>query len=181
MGTYLSTTRPVRESHPDYPPRTPAGDVFRAILEQDDNDFEQILTTYLDNIRHEDSPESSTMRNDELRNEHNETPLEYLLTLGLTQRRFNILSLLLEKNCCGDALRSAESYKLLTPLLLTKSKYAPVYIVRLLPYIENIPHDLMLETTSEAVHRLFCEYGFSHRIRLLEESSLSFPAEEETA
>lgn len=173
MGTYLSTTKPAEETHPVYPPRTPVGDVFRAILEQNDESFEVILAPFIVEsptivVAEDGELQPDVLRNGEPRNEEGETPLEYLLSLGLTQRRFNILSLLLKHRCCAPLLEE-DNYKLLTPLLWTKSMYAPVYIARLLPYIENIPPDLVLETTSEAVHRLFCEYGLSHRIRYVDD------------
>lgn len=153
MGSYLSRATEVKE---DYPPRTPVGAIYRAILEQKDRDFSSLLLPF---------------PLEELKNEHGETPLEYLMQLSLTQKRFNIMCEILDKKYACDTLLGEEGYKILFPLMSSCNSLAPTYAARLLISIENIPHNVF-GTKSVSMHRLFCEYGLGNRIALL-------PADEE--
>lgn len=174
MGSYVSRSKEVVE---EYPPRTPVGAIYRAILENKDKDFESLL--------HNFSSES-------LVNDYGETPLEYLLQLSLNQSRFNMMCCLLQKNYgCGttenkNSLYGDEGYRILFPLMDSRNILAVVYITRLLSELQDIP-DGAYHTSSENVYRLFCEYGMSAKISYVphdeeeveKEVEEIFPSEEE--
>jgi hypothetical protein len=150
MGTYLSRANQTAE---DYPPRTPVGAIYRAILEQKDRDFSSLLLPF---------------PVEELKNEQGETPLEYLIQLSLTQKRFNIMCVILDKKYACQSLEGKDGYKILFPLMSSCNSLASTYAARLLISIEIIPLGVF-NTKSVAVHRLFCEYGLGNRIILMSE------------